>query len=388
MAFAHSYESPTAYAFKRQLFATFLCSIFFSLSIIGILNHEMFRDELQAWMIAANSPSLASMFRVLRYEGHPGIWHLCLFGISRITRDPLSMQVFHICLSTIAVYLFARFSPFSRLQITLFSFSYFPFFEYNLISRNYSLGLIFLFLFCSLFPYRHRGYLCLSLCLAVLANTNAYGLMLSLVLAGILIVDGLISRQMQAFFRAKPTMLAVSALFFGTAIVLSLLQLIPPADAKFQVGAKIFAGDSQSAIAANLRHLLYSVLRVWSSYAPIPDISKHSFWGTNILLESSGLLKLIALGLSVLIVVTSLFVFSRSASVLLGYLLGTAGMIYFIYDRYFGELRHHGHLFILFIVCAWLYAYTQPINGRRSLIGTLPQQFQHLYDGCFTPIFT
>jgi len=37
----------------------------------GLANHEMWRDELQAWMLARVSATPATLLAKLRYEGHP-----------------------------------------------------------------------------------------------------------------------------------------------------------------------------------------------------------------------------------------------------------------------------------------------------------------------------
>jgi hypothetical protein len=43
----------------------------------------MWLDELQAWLIARDSSSVIDLFKNLKYEGHPGLWHICLYLISR-----------------------------------------------------------------------------------------------------------------------------------------------------------------------------------------------------------------------------------------------------------------------------------------------------------------
>ncbi len=42
-------------------FAAMLTLAFVSLALIGILNHEMWRDELQAWLIARDSLSISDL---------------------------------------------------------------------------------------------------------------------------------------------------------------------------------------------------------------------------------------------------------------------------------------------------------------------------------------
>ncbi|NJL84461.1 MAG: hypothetical protein HC890_18805 [Chloroflexaceae bacterium] len=110
------------------------------MSLIGVLHHEMWNDELQAWLLARDSDSIFDLFANMKDEGHPALWHLVLFGLTRLTQNPIAMQFFHLLIATGVVYVFARFAPFNQLIKCLFTFSYFPFFEYGLISRSYSLG--------------------------------------------------------------------------------------------------------------------------------------------------------------------------------------------------------------------------------------------------------
>ena len=110
--------------------------VFFFLGLVLLLRHEMWQDEWQAWLLAKESLSLPELFRNLRYEGHPGLWHLGLYLVSRVTPDPLGMQLLHLLVATASVYVFLRYSPFTRLQKILFILGYFPFYEYAVISRN------------------------------------------------------------------------------------------------------------------------------------------------------------------------------------------------------------------------------------------------------------
>ncbi|MBI4794559.1 MAG: hypothetical protein HY790_01735, partial [Deltaproteobacteria bacterium] len=137
---------------------------FFFLGLVLLLRHEMWQDEWQAWLIARESLSIPDLFRNLRYEGHPGLWHLVLFLVSRVTPNPLGMQILHLLVATGAVYVFLKYSPFTRLQKILFILGYFPFYEYTVISRNYGLGVLGLFGFCALFCRPGpRSYLLLGL---------------------------------------------------------------------------------------------------------------------------------------------------------------------------------------------------------------------------------
>ena len=99
-------------------------ALIFIFLILGALNasrHEMWRDEIQAWLLAKDSSSPVQLLKNLKYEGHPGVWHLSLFPLSRITPSPIAMQPFHLIIACLSVYLFLRFSPFTKVQKALFT---------------------------------------------------------------------------------------------------------------------------------------------------------------------------------------------------------------------------------------------------------------------------
>ena len=61
------------------------------LGLIGALNHSMWRDEMNVWLIARDSPSWSAFVENIHYDrAHPGLWHLLvamlyhLFGLSLI----------------------------------------------------------------------------------------------------------------------------------------------------------------------------------------------------------------------------------------------------------------------------------------------------------------
>ena len=133
-----------------KAFVAVLTLAFMSVAFFGILNHEMWRDELQAWLIARDSSSISNLFYNVRYERHPALWHLCLYFLNLFTRSPIAMQLFQLVIASATVFLVAKFSPFTKFQKALFAFGYFPFYEYGIISRNYALGVLLVFSCCVL----------------------------------------------------------------------------------------------------------------------------------------------------------------------------------------------------------------------------------------------
>ncbi len=328
-----------------------LALVFFALGLLLIWRHELWQDEWQAWLLARDSASMADLFKNLRYEGHPGLWHLGLYGLSRLTRDPLAMQLLHLWLATGTVVIFLKFAPFTSLAKTLFVFGYFPFFEYAAISRNYAAGLFLIFAFCAIFPSTfRRKFLVLCGLLCLLAQTSVYGLFLALPL-GLALLAATVSRRSFSGKPPKFEFLAGLALL-ACGLLLSLMQLAPPPDAGFAPGWK-FDPDWP--------HFMRVVGTIWASFVPIPAAQYH-FWGTNII--PGGCLKFL---LSLLLLAFPWFLFLNRPLVLGLYALGTLEILTFSYTKYFGSLRHHGHLFILFLACLWLSSYFPEQQVKRPL---------------------
>src|ERR1017187_1871514 len=115
-------ETPSELTKYFPIVITFL---FFILSFIGIMNHEMWRDEFQAWLVARDAHSIPQLLHNLKYEGNPMLWHFFLFIITTFTHNPFWMQVFHILISSSFVYLINRYSPFPLFQKFLLTFGYY-----------------------------------------------------------------------------------------------------------------------------------------------------------------------------------------------------------------------------------------------------------------------
>jgi hypothetical protein len=88
-------------------------ALFVALGLLGILHHEMWRDELEIWLIARDSDSLRHLLHNMRTEGHPALWYLLVYAVSRLSSDPISMQLLHLAIGCCSVGLILRYAPFS-----------------------------------------------------------------------------------------------------------------------------------------------------------------------------------------------------------------------------------------------------------------------------------
>jgi hypothetical protein len=113
-------------------------------AVVGLLTHELWRDEWQAWLIADGSDSLRDLFSNIRHEGHPPLWHVILFGLSRLGGSEL-MRAFHAAVGVATTALVVALGPLRGWQKPAFALGYFTAFEYMVISRPYGLAALLTF---------------------------------------------------------------------------------------------------------------------------------------------------------------------------------------------------------------------------------------------------
>jgi hypothetical protein len=68
-------------------FSLVLSGIFFAAALINILNHEMWRDEFQGWLLARDSETIGDLFRNTRAIRSYGTWGCFSLVKSLITRS-------------------------------------------------------------------------------------------------------------------------------------------------------------------------------------------------------------------------------------------------------------------------------------------------------------
>ncbi len=263
-------------SFRSDLgYAIILSTIFTLFGIILALRHEMWRDEVNVWLIARDHSSAINILRHLRYDGHPGLWHLCVFVIRHVFPHPIAMQMLHLIIAAATVYLFVRFSPFTKLQKTLFAFGYFSFYEYAIITRNYALGILLLFLFCVLFPERFKRFPLVGFVLFLLAHTSVHALIVAISVGLALFVEYIFSTEKRRETNKLQIGIGFSLIALG--VVTSFFQLKPPPDYGFAVGWTT---------KFDLQHLRNVFSLISKVFIPVPQFTMY-FWGSNILADGT-----------------------------------------------------------------------------------------------------
>ena len=151
----------------------------------------MWRDEFNAFGIAVASPTLPSLFHHIHYEGHPWLWYMLLWFVSKITVDPVGMKILEGVIGVSIYLVIGLSSPFSRLEKVLIFCGYFISFEYTVLSRMYGLLLLLLVSYLRLRSVesesseeKMRDIFLGATLLGLMASTETMGILLSGALVG------------------------------------------------------------------------------------------------------------------------------------------------------------------------------------------------------------
>ncbi|SDV01757.1 hypothetical protein SAMN04488544_3530 [Microlunatus sagamiharensis] len=294
--------------------------------------HEPWRDELQAWLIARSSGSPVQLWDNARYEGHPLLWHLLLFFAGLVSGGPATMQVVHLLVGAVMVHLLLRFAPLRRRHRLGLGLGYLMLYEYTVISRNYSLGVLAAFGFCVLWRTRTRSCLPLAAVLLLMAQTNPMAVLLVPSLALLLAADLLLHHRSTL----RLPVVVSGAVVVGLGLLMAWLQLRTPPDWLFPSGTP-----------APFSTLLTVV---WRSFVPVPRLGVVGFWNSNVLSGHDAVMTV----LSATLLLAAVVVLRRTPLVALSYVLATATLLAFFKVEYFGNVRHQGYVLLVFLVHLWL----------------------------------
>ena|GEM_PF-356798 len=346
---------------KKRLYNALLFSaIFLIVEFILIQFHEYWADEIHAWAIAHKSASLSDVFYNGRYEGHPKLWYVLLYLLQKFTDNIFYMKVLNLCIATGAVFVFCYYSPFSFMTNILFCIGYFFAYEYSIISRNYAITVLLLFWCAGIYTkYKGKHILLLSVLFFLLFQTNVYAVIIGFPFY-CYILWTLYKRK-----NIRIPYVTGSVIVILAGLVASILTMKPPSD----------SGLSTENLRFSLHDFAHTLSIVFTSYIPIPQLNFH-FWSSNILNALQHHIYVQAF-LSIILLIAVCILFKENKKVLALFISGTLGVLLFTYLKYFGYIRHHGHLYLLFILCYWLYINEKPteIITKNKYTGWIKKHF-------------
>src|SRR6185312_7766451 len=134
-----------------QRFVLFVLAVYGVVSAAGLYHHELFLDEAHHFLVSRDSGSLADMYRNLRYDGHPRLWGALLFLVTHyVTVSPAGMQVLQWLFAMTTAFVLLQYGPFDRWTKLLILAGYYFIYEFDVLSRDYAIGIWMLFLCCHL----------------------------------------------------------------------------------------------------------------------------------------------------------------------------------------------------------------------------------------------
>lgn len=325
--------------------------------LYSVLRHELWGDELHSWNIAKASHGLGDLINNISYEGHPPVWYLLLYVLSKFTHDPHAMQYLHYGISLGILALIIFYSPFSPLQKLLIPAGYYFLFEYAVISRNYSIGILLTLFLCIILTANSKSKWWLYyIILFFLSNTH----FLALIMALSFHVFVLYLQKTRGHRLGELSFHA----FFGVLILFPACYFIYP--------------PSSSALNADFW------LRIWSkdqlfimiqaplkALVPIPAWWEYHFWNTQVLLVAQKtiyLLKYMNPLISGTLIVLVLKILYPSKKAVLFFLINLVLTLLFAFVFPLTTARYVGFIFVSFIVSLWLAGDEIQLNGSKKFV--------------------
>lgn len=350
--------------FKQQpLLFLGICILYLVLQTIGVLHHEWWLDEAQHFLLAKNSSTLSELVYQARYEGHPLLWNVLLYALTRLSDQILYAQILHVLIAFASVFLILNFSPFRLLPKLALIFGYFLSYEFSIICRNYGLALLLVVAVLTYYRCGKRNRVVLSLLLALLLNSHLFGAIVALGFVVILRKDYLAA--------ALPVKIA-SFLVLAGSLVFMLVHVVPPAD-------HFLYGYNEIPLLSALRFGKLVDAPI-TGLIPLPDWREANYWNNHPLCGHALLSPL----LGVILLATPYFIFrSQGRSLFLFYFCASILLGFLFFSPLRIASRSSGFLSILLLAASWLAqddtGVSLPKQNRSGRWPQLSNRLQRIY---------
>ena len=308
---------------------------------VQLAHHQMWRDETNAWTLAAGSRTLGDLIYFARNEAHPFLWYVLLWIVSRATASLIALKFVAAIVGTSNYLVLGLFSPFSRLEKLLLYCSYYISFEYEVLARMYGVMLLLVLLYLRSRTSRPLNVPLNAVWLGLIANTDTFGILLTFALSleYMLFLWSVYSRSKTQWFEKVVPGVIIYVLF----LVVSFASLVPTR----HVSTEMSKGGPL-AHARELTHLSAAVRTVTlDSWYPLDPGAPMHYWNvthprhvTDVFLA----LVLLAAGLQ----------FRHEKRLL--FMLVSYGLILmaFMHLVFQGYSRHYGTMFVTFLGALWI----------------------------------
>lgn len=202
---------------KSNIFVIIVMILFISLTTIGVLHHEPWFDEAQAWLIAQDL-NFGELLKYMKYEGHMFMWFLALMPSAKLNLTyPLPMLFTNVIFAWGAVYILLKKSTFNPILKVLIAFSMPIAYQYAVLARPYAMGVMFLFALAALYKDRLQRPILYAILITLCANTSSMALCGAFAFGVIFLIDYLKSKK--EFWKTKEFYTILSIAIFCIAIL-------------------------------------------------------------------------------------------------------------------------------------------------------------------------
>jgi hypothetical protein len=310
-------------------------------SLFGMFHHEIFLEEAQQLTIGRDSNSIADVFKNMLYEGHVTLWNSFLFFITHyISLRPIYMQLFHLLVINATVFIFLRYAPFGLPVKTLVIFGCYFLFVYSLISRNYALGILLLFVCCILMASPAKRLIVIGVMVVLMCFTHLFYVFAAIGIFVYLLYYIIGKKELYGRF-------AVFTCLFLFGLICAFLQTR-------RIPADSIVGVKPGLSWLNFHDLSFGVTCFARGYITVPPLHQQYFWDKQSIQYLSGTVTItVAL---LLFAITILFLY-KSRKALLFYVPPVGLLTVFFAMSGLGGSRYFGLFFIYFIAALWLAYY-------------------------------
>jgi len=306
-------------------------SLYLVLALSLAFWHEPWADEAQAWLIARDSSMSDLLFRVIRYEGSPALWHLLLMIPAKIGMPFEIINIFSVLIASTGIFALLKNAPFHPVIKILLPFTFFLFFQYSVIARSYVLVPVLLFVLASFYRSWPRKILKFILLIGFLANVSAHAAILSVAIFMHCFAD--IIKKWTELNDTDKRKYIFAACTYIILLALALVQMYPADDCYFARGIK-----------PDMRTFVASSVRIMSDAL----ISNYALDGFKI---NSYIDCIRYVFITFVFVVFAVWFLWRK--VLLLYSVPTFGLLILFHFKYY-NVWHQGILFVFFIFVLWI----------------------------------
>jgi hypothetical protein len=197
---------------------TIVLAVYTALAAWTEAHHIPWADEAQSWLLARDASWHDLFFKLLHYEGSPGLWHIYLRALCRMHISFTAMHWISAIIPVVGMWVFLRFSPFPTILRIVLPFSFYLLYQYAVIARSYVGVPLLVFIAAILFARPARNLIWLAVVLSLLSNLCAHGFLISIGFAGMIAIRLWQQRHQDVRFLTRKRLAIASCLFLASTV--------------------------------------------------------------------------------------------------------------------------------------------------------------------------